>query len=459
MKQLSKYLFLYFAAMMVLAGCNKKDLDTSYPINGLGGDTWAKGPIDQWIYDTLTVPFNMEVLYKWDQFNDGDLTKTLVPPDENKVIPLLSTIKKIWIDPYVKAGGLTFMKRLIPKQIALVGSPSYNSNGSITLGEAEGGKKILLYTVNDFTLTNRDAVKRRMRTIQHEFGHILHQNILFTPDYERITAGDYTGDWTNQSLATALSKGFISPYAMSAKEEDFVEMIAHMLVEGPDGFDALVNSSSTAAGKAALRKKQSIVIAYYKTAWNIDFTQLQRYVADALDALSPLPLTPLYQLVGFTKQYQSIRGHIDMQKSAGFIQAYNTADATLKNIGTARYTIDSVSLRFNKIDTATVTIKFYSANAPATVYSAFFKYKFTATAAGVFTFGPAVTTGHEAQFSNARLIAPYVNALTDLYTAHTFSASWPNGKPDRFAPVQIGGWYATDDPALYMLGALSSSAD
>jgi substrate import-associated zinc metallohydrolase lipoprotein len=455
MKQRSKYFFAGAVMVLLFTACRKNSLDTSYPINGLGGDTWVKGPIDKWIYDSLTVPFNIEVLYKWDQFQDGDITKTLVPPEESKVIPLLTTIMRVWIEPYIKAGGLNFVKKMTPKQIALVGSPSYNSNGSITLGEAEGGKKILLYTVNDFTTSDREAVKRRLRTIQHEFGHILHQTILFTPDYERITSGDYTGDWTNQSLATALSKGFISPYSMSSKEEDFVEMIAHMLMEGPDGFDAIVNSSSTAAGVAALRKKQAMIVSYFKTAWNIDFALLQRYVQQALDALSPSP--PLSVSLGNNKLYKSMRFHSSfVQTSQRFADSVTKANNLLKafNGNGGRY-IDSLILAFPFADTLLFRVKYINPASGANLVAEF-RFKFT-TSAGEMTFGPVVIyPTRSTPDANADVIKATMTPITDFISGKTFIPKWPNGTPDWNLPVRVGGLYLKTDQTAYILGQLNA---
>jgi hypothetical protein len=53
-------------------------------ILGLGGDTWQQTAIDKWIYDTLTVPYNIAVKYKWDQFELA-LDKTLVPQRKKKL--------------------------------------------------------------------------------------------------------------------------------------------------------------------------------------------------------------------------------------------------------------------------------------------------------------------------------------------------------------------------------------
>lgn len=454
MKKVILYFLTVLVAMVSLTACKKDKLDDSYPINGLGGDTWVKGDIDKWIADTLTTPFNLEILYKWDQFQDGDITKTLVPPDESKVIPLLRTIKKIWIDSYVKAASLSFMKTYIPKQIALIGSPSYNSNGTITLGEAEGGKKILLYTVNDFSLTKRDDIKRRLRTIQHEFAHILHQTVMFTPDYERITAADYTGDWTNQSLATALSKGFISPYAMSAREEDFAEMVAHMLMEGPDGFDALVNSSTTAAGITALRKKQAIIVSYFKTVWNIDFALLQKYVQDALDDVSPNPLTAV---LGFGKVYKSVRFPLSFtQTSTPFADSVAKANTLLKayNSNGGRY-IDSVLLLFTNTDTLMYRLKYINPTSGANLV-ADFRFKFTTNAAGETTLGPVVvfTSARSTTDGNADLIKATMTPITNFIGGRTFTPKWPTGRAVSGAPVQVGGLYMKADETNYLLGYL-----
>ena len=107
---------LVAVTMLSLASCEKEEVDLSGigNINGLGGDTWASGPIDKWIADTLTTPYNIAVKYKWDQFEDlADITKTLVPPKEESIIPILDAVKKVWIDSYISEASLGFFKNLM----------------------------------------------------------------------------------------------------------------------------------------------------------------------------------------------------------------------------------------------------------------------------------------------------------------------------------------------------------
>lgn len=296
-------ILLVLLSVVCFAACTKDDdLSDLQDIPGLGGDTWQKTALDKWLYDSLVVPYNIEAKYKWDQF-EFDLNKTLVPPMEWMVQPALESIKKVWIDTYIEEAGAAFFKRNSPKFLILCGSASWNvDNGTITLGTAEGGRKVVIYAINDFRIkgmpnyqpSDSATLKQIFHVIEHEFGHILHQTILYPPAFKSISAGRYSGNWNNISEAEAHKNGFISAYAMSGIDDDFVEMISLMLTDGRAGFERLVASipegtSSTGVTKAqavsALRQKEAMVVAYFRTAWNIDFYSLQAKKRKAVEAL------------------------------------------------------------------------------------------------------------------------------------------------------------------------------
>jgi substrate import-associated zinc metallohydrolase lipoprotein len=277
--------------------CKKEDPLTVDNMSGLGGDTWVPTSIDKWLYDTLVVPYNIATKYKWDQF-ELDLNKTIVPPKEEKVIPVMRSIKKVWMEPYILQAGELFFKRYSPKLFVLAGSANWNMDGSITLGTAEGGRKIVLYLLNDFKNKSMpgyvpaDSVipKQMYHVIHHEFAHILDQNIRRPVSFDEVTKGFYTADWINTNDEAARQDGFVTAYALSSPAEDFAEMISIMLIEGKPGFDAIVNSitgtsirgTTAAEAQAKLRQKESIVINYYKQAWNVDFYTLQLRVRNAI---------------------------------------------------------------------------------------------------------------------------------------------------------------------------------
>jgi len=297
MRLFKSYLLLFILGSVIMLSCRKEDALVVDDIPGLGGDTWAKGPIDQWLFDTLTVPYNIATKYKWDQF-ELEVNKTIVPPKEEKVIPVMRTVKKVWIDPYIAQAGLFFFKKYSPKLFVLAGSASWNLDGSITLGTAEGGRKIVLYLLNDFrnktmpgyVPADSAIVKQMFHVIHHEFGHILDQNIRRPIEFDAVTQGFYTADWINTNDYEARKDGFITAYALSSPFEDFVEMISIMLIEGRSGFDGIVNSISGTStrgttsdqAKAKLRQKETLVVNYFKQAWNIDFYTLQTRVRNAI---------------------------------------------------------------------------------------------------------------------------------------------------------------------------------
>ena len=206
----------------------------------------------------------------------------MVPPLVSKVQPTMEAVKAIWIDPYEAEAGTDFIKKFCPKQYVLVGSLNWNNNGTVVLGTAEGGRKVTLYDINEFNKKDVAGVKRMLHTIHHEFGHILHQNILYPLPFKQITPGSYTSNWYNVSDAQALSLGYITPYSMSGPDEDFVEILATMLVEGKTGFDSMVNKNPSAVAKVALRQKEQIVVDYMKKTYNIDFKSLQARTQTAI---------------------------------------------------------------------------------------------------------------------------------------------------------------------------------
>jgi substrate import-associated zinc metallohydrolase lipoprotein len=202
------------------------------------------------------------------------------------------------MEPYILQAGELFFKRYSPKLFVLAGSANWNMDGSITLGTAEGGRKIVLYLLNDFKNKSMagyvpsDSVipKQMYHVIHHEFTHILDQTIRRPVAFDEVTKGFYTADWINTDDYSARQDGFVTAYALSSPGEDFAEMVSIMLIEGKSGFDNIVNSISgtsvrgttAAEAQAKLRQKESIVVNYFKQSWNIDFYTLQLRVRNAI---------------------------------------------------------------------------------------------------------------------------------------------------------------------------------
>ncbi len=466
-------------AIICLAGCSKKE-ELTANINGLGGDTWAKGPIDDWISANYTTPYNIEVKYKWDRSELGEPYKNVVPIQENLVIPVMDIIKKTWIDPYVAVKGADFMKIYCQKQFYLAGSPSYNSNGTITLGTAEAGTKIVLLDLNTFSATNKPAVKQILHTMHHEFGHILNQNIAVTTDYQRITPSDYTATWfnifrgaynANATLdkiayeADFWGKGFVTPYARSNKDDDFVETLSTLLEGGQANFDNIVNNlfvyegayikrngkgiyDQNTDGRSKLQRKRAIVVSYMKNAWGIDLADLQAKTQAAIEANTPTP--ELSTLIGPARTYGTIT--VNPQKltglSAKFLSAYNSANTGLQtNFG---YYIDNISLIFTTANRVTLRVNFMD---PTAALGAGFNADFNYTIANVNGKITMVYTTPQPTNANARAIEAYIPTLLTYFNNQDFEIRWVDDIVPHSKGI-FGGLVKTADATSYLFGTL-----
>ena len=271
---------IYIAAVLALslAACNNKE--TLNPESVIQPRVTAQTALDTYIYNNFQKPYNISVTYNYIDA-DFEMGKYFYPPTEAKVQPMLEIVKKVWIDSYTQVAGQDFIKSVAPRQISLIGGYNMNSDGTITLGFADSGMKITLFTVDQLDVTKHDATRQYFHTIQHEYCHIINQRKPYSEEYGKITPSDYTANWYNIQLADANKKGFITPYSMLNDIEDFAEMTSGILSMSKTDWDAKVNAIPE-EGRNIIRKKEEFVVSYFKSEWNIDLYKLQEVVENQM---------------------------------------------------------------------------------------------------------------------------------------------------------------------------------
>ena len=273
MKILNKYKKLALLSAVVLLGSCTGDeplkdsqLDLSTP---------PKTALDNWIDTNYLLPYNINVQYKWNP-NVVDNNRFLYPPIQAKVQPVLEIVQKIWLESYKAVAGPNFVKNIAPREFVLVGGVNLNTTGTITLGLAEGGKRITFFETDNVDKKNRANIKRFLRTIQHEYIHILNQTKPFDEkSMATITPTGYSSAWYNTSDAVALEEGFLTAYAKSNINEDFAETAATILVSSKAEYAAILAAIVSPAARASIKSKEAIVVKYYKDAFNIDLYKLR----------------------------------------------------------------------------------------------------------------------------------------------------------------------------------------
>lgn len=273
MKHIFKIKTLIFIFALGMCSCSsdgdsivESQIDTSPPI---------LNELDLWLRDNFVKPYNIEINYKWN-INETDLTRFIHPPYPESVKPMAEALKKAWIEPYTILGGPDFIKKIAPRQFTFAGGFNFDPNTPTrVLGIAEAGSKITLFDLDYLDFTNINSIKQPLKTVQHEYGHILNQNVPIPITYGQINPENYDASWFNRTDSEARELGYITAYASSQSGEDFVEMVSEMLTHSKEDFDAMVESIENDESYNIIRQKEAIVVEYYQANFGIDIYELQ----------------------------------------------------------------------------------------------------------------------------------------------------------------------------------------
>lgn len=300
---MKKYLYIAMLGLAVCLGLGSCSEDAPSDPTNFPTTQVERNAFDQWLLKNFTYPYNVSFLYKMKDI-ESDMTKNLVPADSAKSTKLAIIIKYLWFDAYAEAIGPDFIKENVPRVIHLIGSPAFNSNGTIVLGTAEGGQKVTLYTVNSLTDENLKDYSYLndyyFHTMHHEFTHILNQKVAYNKSFDKVTASGYvSGDWTNVEDVDAQKKGFVTAYAMEEGKEDFAEMLSTYVTSTPTQWEKILSTAGanmvdeTLTARQAIEQKLSIVRDYMSKSWGLDIDKLRDAVLHRGNELSSLDLEHL----------------------------------------------------------------------------------------------------------------------------------------------------------------------
>lgn len=300
-----KYLkiLMLFVAAIAFTACDddepsgKSIFDTTPP---------ERNEFDTWILNTFTKPYNITLLYRY-QDSETNNSYNVVPPTVEKAKAMANLMKYMWLDAYnelMDDDGL-FMKQYAFREFLFIGSHQYNSNGSRVLGTAEGGLKVTLFGLNHLDLDNLRIVQDQpfpdhdddpmdlnyyfFHTMHHEFCHILTQKKDYTTEFRTISPEwQRMGDWINVRDYQAPKWGFVTGYATSEYNEDFAEIYSTYVTITPQAFQEIFNvakkdiddkvEGANPNAILQLQQKVDIVKTYMKTSWGIDMDKLRDIV-------------------------------------------------------------------------------------------------------------------------------------------------------------------------------------
>ncbi|MBQ9285250.1 MAG: putative zinc-binding metallopeptidase [Bacteroidaceae bacterium] len=266
------------AATLALCGCSSDELSDESVITA---DKVDYTPFDYWLQRNYVAPYNIAFKYRYED-NESDMNYYTIPARYDMAIKLAHLVKFLCIEAYDEVGGIDFTRSYFPKMIFTIGEWEYKNNGTYILGTAEGGRKILLSGVNYLGqhLKNPEALNEYyLRTIHHEFTHILNQTVNYTADFQLITGTAYVADkWSESPFDTGnLQRGFITAYAQHSHNEDFAEMLSMYVCNSSQQWDSWMQEAGS-EGSRLITAKLEVVKAYMLSSFNIDLDELRNTI-------------------------------------------------------------------------------------------------------------------------------------------------------------------------------------
>lgn len=276
---MKKYVITYLLGLslsVAFYSCSERELDTPSIFDTTPVEL---NDFDKWLRTNMVGPYNIRLIYRLDGV-EAPHWYTLIPADYEKSIKLAKLVKFIWLEALDEAAGYEFTRRYVPRTLLFVGSGGYDTEGTLTLGTAEGGVKIILFDVNSLEITPQTNVLdfNYFKTMFHEFSHILHQTKHYSAEFQRITESAYVlGDWYLYSASEAYKLGYVSPYARHSPNEDFVEIISIYVTKSEENWNNILESADV-EGAIIINRKLAMVRDYLKDSWGIDLEQLRKIV-------------------------------------------------------------------------------------------------------------------------------------------------------------------------------------
>ena len=269
--------------------------DTIEPESVIKDSTVEMNDFDRWLEVNFLKPYNIEFKYRF-ALNESDMGYYTVPADYASSIIYAHLVKYLCIDSYDEIAGVTFTRSYFPKMFFLIGTWEYKNNGSIVLGTAEAGKKIMLSGVNFlpdlFASTSGAALEEDLnhyyiKTIHHEFTHILNQTKVYSDAFKQITSTTYVADACFDTDQYWRGRGYITAYSQSEPAEDFAELLSEYVTHNAAWWQEQLSAAASETaevrktdpgakdGAALIKSKIDIVRAYMQDSWSINIDTLR----------------------------------------------------------------------------------------------------------------------------------------------------------------------------------------
>lgn len=270
---------------MAFTSCDKDEIKSESVITV---DSYQQNTFDKWLETNFRKPYNIDFKYRYEEI-ESDFNYYTIPADMESSVIMAHLVKYLCVETYNEVAGIEFTRANFPKMFYLIGTWEFRNNGSFILGTAESGKKILLAGINeikDHVNSPEELNYYYIKTIHHEFTHILNQVKDYPTSFRQVTPNSYVNDsqFEEPYVSNYLARGFISDYAQTEDREDFAEMVSEYVTHTAEWWEQQLQAADktwegdinqTQTGRSLIEQKLDITRAYMHDTWNIDLDELR----------------------------------------------------------------------------------------------------------------------------------------------------------------------------------------
>ncbi len=285
---MKKYILSVLPLLALACGFTACDDDNAIKSESvITADAYKQNDFDKWLERNFILPYNIQFKYRYEEI-ESDFNHYTVPADMENSIVMAHLLKFLCVEAYNEVAGIDFTCSYFPKEFFLIGEFEYQNNGTMILGTAEGGRKILLAGINQLTdevIANPEALNHYyIKTIHHEFTHILNQVRNYPTSYQEVNGTMYVNDsWSEEPYDEVyLKRGFISAYSQKEAGEDIAEMLSEYVTHDAAWWEAQMKAAEgtyepkqTETGRALMEKKLDILRGYLFDVFGIQLDDIR----------------------------------------------------------------------------------------------------------------------------------------------------------------------------------------
>ena len=244
-------LLFFITFLLATTACSEDELSANSVIDAQSSHQQFTA-LDQWIEDSITMPYGIAVEYRWNKYT-SPIQGYTTPPDTANIRQVLRTIKELWIDLYTSSntGGKDFLRDKKPLKMYLFGGPNIDPNGVERLNNPNATNiEMYIFNVNSFTTSDYKCVYKLMRSVHHQFA----KRLMEVFPFDRTTFSSFSKHWYTDGSTDFIEKrlkymkdemelyrivnyglihGMFTYYSFLSGDDDFAEMVSVHLMHTP----------------------------------------------------------------------------------------------------------------------------------------------------------------------------------------------------------------------------------